>query len=363
MSIVKQRRAATVGCGRMGAFHSPAVERHAPSFWMPISHLAAMNSMPELTPVACCDINSASVEKAKLFHGVEQGFTDFAEMLETARPEILTIATRTPEKRPILEAALALGVQGVHVEKPLVNTVNDLRALEVLFEDASALMTYGAIRRFLPPYRQAADMIAADPEMSPLHIGIEMGRSPLMWTLIHGIDLILFLAGSAKPVAVQGWFDEVHLAEGCPNHITNDPVLLSGSILFDNGTVGYIGGATGDGVTISGPARRIEILSDGHAMYDVSIGPDGGYPARTALPISSLEGVGGTGSALSLLNSALDGNPSSRADVEKATRDIFVGQWIMFALMTSHLAGGARKKFGDVPGDMRIDGISYGVPA
>jgi len=363
MNKVGMIRAATVGCGRMGAFHSLVVERYAPSFWMPISHLGAISALPGFVASACCDVNPEAVARAQALHGVDAGFVQSDEMLRQVPLDLLTIATRTPEKRALLEAAIARGLRHFHVEKPLVNSVVDLLALEDLFARTGSLMTYGAIRRYLPPYRQAAADLAAASGIGPLHIGIEMGRSPLMWTLIHGIDLILFLADNARPIWVQGWFEGVELVDGCPDHVRNDPNLLAGTILFDDGTVGHIGAAGGDGVTLAGGSRRIEILSDGHQMFEVGAEESNPYPVRRARTVPASDGPGGTAAALDLLAGALRGVLQATTVVEKSTRDVFLGMRIMFGLLASHLDGGRRVAIDALPSGLRIDGISRGAPA
>jgi hypothetical protein len=50
-------RAATIGCGRMGAFGSKTVSEHAPSFRMPISHLVAISKIECIDSFDCSDIS------------------------------------------------------------------------------------------------------------------------------------------------------------------------------------------------------------------------------------------------------------------------------------------------------------------
>ena len=90
--------AATVGCGRMGAIHSLSIETHAPPFWMPISHLGAINALDEIVAVACCDLSENHLTRAQEKFDVPHGYDDYKTLLESHSVDFLTIATRTLQK-------------------------------------------------------------------------------------------------------------------------------------------------------------------------------------------------------------------------------------------------------------------------
>ena len=40
-------KSAVIGCGRMGAFTSENVKKHAPKCWFPLSHIEALINCPD----------------------------------------------------------------------------------------------------------------------------------------------------------------------------------------------------------------------------------------------------------------------------------------------------------------------------
>ena len=60
------------------------------------------------------------------------GYADYRQLLDALRPELVTVATRTPERADIIAAAVAAGARALHLEKPLCNSVAQLAHLEAL---------------------------------------------------------------------------------------------------------------------------------------------------------------------------------------------------------------------------------------
>lgn len=355
--------AATIGCGRMGAFHSQTVAAHAPAFWMPISHLGAITALDGMTALACCDPSDDHRARAAAQFDVPHAYDSHKALLENHAIDILTIATRTPQKTEIILDALAAGVRAIHVEKPLCNTAQELAQLEQAVTDCGAWMTYGAIRRFLPAYTQALAH-AQTPEFGPVtDIHVEMGKAPLMWALVHALDQLIYFAGGAKPVQVQAWFEHLEIDPDQPHTVRNDPKFHAATVLFEGGITGRIGGTGGDAVTISSASARVEVFGDGLQVFASAVPQDGIYQHRQEIPVAAEDRPGGTAAALAQLQGALAGGSTAKASTRAATDAIFASQHLIFDMVQSHLSGGAVVGYRSYARDIAVLGLTGGRPA
>ena len=359
-------QAATVGCGRMGALHTKTVSDHAPEFWMPISHLAAISKIEGIDPVACCDVLEESRLRAKKQFSVARDYADALEMLSKEKLDILTIATRTPEKPSLIQAAIDAGVRAIHVEKPLCNSVNELMVLSEKIQSSNVLFTFGCLRRYLPPYKFARRYAKAKEFGNLVDVHIEMGNAPLMWGLVHGLDQLLYFCHPAKPMYVNAWFEELEKEKGSDFTIHNDPKFISAAIMFDNGISGRIGRTSGDSITISSNSSRIEVFGDGAQVFTSDTSKNGIYQTRYELDWKrSCEQIeyGGSAAPLQLLKTALEGCKTARKTVNEATEAMLDSQNLIFDLLWSHLQDGRVVKSRHYPVELEIKGVSHGRPA
>ena len=96
MKICKEKeisklRAATIGCGRMGAFNSLNVVNNAPKFWMPISHLEALKIIENIEIVACSDINKSSALEAQKYFEIPNIYKEPKKMMEKESLDLIDL--------------------------------------------------------------------------------------------------------------------------------------------------------------------------------------------------------------------------------------------------------------------------------
>ena len=94
-------RIALVGLGKMG-----------------LSHLSLLRPLPGVEVVGVCDSTGYVLDVLGKYTGLPT-FTDYAEMLRTATPDAVVVATPTHLHEPMVRAALEHGIH-VFCEKPLV---------------------------------------------------------------------------------------------------------------------------------------------------------------------------------------------------------------------------------------------------
>ena len=347
----------------MGATSSPVILEKTPDFWMPLTHLEAIAALPQLRAVACCDISEASRIQASQKFNIPAHYETYDALLSSETLDLLTIATRTPDKPDIISKAINAGIAAIHVEKPLCNAVSELLELEGIIAQGDTLFTYGCMRRFLPPYLKARDLVRAQGPGAARDIHVEMGNAPLMWTHAHAVEMLLFFADGAMPISVSATFDNLEFADDAPATIVNDPRILSAMVMFGSGLVGRIGRTGGDAVTISGDGFVIELFADGAETY-LSAVPEGDlYMRRTKLRQERSDAPGGTAAALVQLANAALGDSDARAVVEDAKTAMLNSQHLVFDLLHSHMRGGGLVQFRSHPTDMKIMGLTNGKPA
>ncbi len=361
--MVAPRRAAVIGCGRMGAFTSAGVRAHAPACWFPLAHAEAVVAHPGLDLVAVADMDAEAARRAAAAYGAARWFTDPLALLEEVRPELLCLATRTPGRAALIEAAIEAGVRALHVEKPLCNSVAELAALDALFARPDVHVTWGAIRRLLPPYRAALAESASGQHGRLLEVSVHMGAGRLFWTHPHSLDLLLFAAGERDVVAVSALLDGVETAPGEPLRILSDPGVAAAAMQFADGLVGRITRQPGCDLVLAGETGAVAVEADGHRLTRLSTAEGEGYPAWRPLPLSAEAAPVGTLAALLELTACLDGDVERCAANARWKRDILMAQRLLFAAVESNRRGGAAVPPDEVPAKLVIEAITAGRPA
>src|SRR4051812_27232480 len=92
-----------------------------------IVHLGAITSLDGIDLVGVCDTDADRAAAVGREHGVPW-FTDHAELLETARPEVVHICTPHDEHVPVAIDSIDAGV-AVLLEKPVAQTVAEAERL------------------------------------------------------------------------------------------------------------------------------------------------------------------------------------------------------------------------------------------
>lgn len=355
----KKLRIATVGCGRMGARTSPGMREHAPAHLRVLSHLEAARSLGMASALAASDIVPEALEQARATFDLDYVTADYRELLTQFRPDILTVATRTPDKAAIIAAAAAAGIRALHVEKPLCTSAAELAEIERLVADHDLLMTSGCLRRYLAPFRGAADIFARFDLGDISHVAVGMGAATLMWTQFHAIDLILHYAANRRLDWVQANLGTVAwTSDG--RVVQNDPLVISATLAFEDGFNGTIGQTVGNVTTLSSSLGQLELFADGRSAF-LSRRAGAADPYLTKAPIEIEAGeLSGTQAPLWYLARALSGDSAALHLVHKASADFQTAQRVVLALVESHRQGGRRIEMAGFASDLTILGMTDG---
>ncbi|WP_119391338.1 Gfo/Idh/MocA family protein [Taklimakanibacter lacteus] len=169
-------------------------------------HLRALARIEGVEVAAIADINGKAAQGAAERHGVKDWGTDIIPLIDRHRPDGLIIATPGHTHVPLAKAALARGIP-VLVEKPVAMTAADAALLAEADAKGPAFVLPGHVLRFSEPHRMIFDVIASGAIGRVLSFASRRYRDdshalrytdidPIMMTMIHDIDLALWMTGA-----------------------------------------------------------------------------------------------------------------------------------------------------------------------
>jgi UDP-N-acetylglucosamine 3-dehydrogenase len=214
-------RAAVIGVGAMGQHHVRVYRDH-----------------PDVDLVAIADADERIRPAIENRYNI-RGYASFVEMLEQARPDIVTVAVPTVAHREVAGEAIRRGIH-VLIEKPIAETAADGQALIDLARDHRVVLAVGHIERHNPAIR-ALKVLLDRGEVGPIfemraeRIGPFPHRIRDVGVVLdlatHDIDVISHLAGS--PLL------RVYAETQQKIHSTRED-MLSGILRFENGVTGIL---------------------------------------------------------------------------------------------------------------------------
>ncbi len=133
-------------------------------------------------------------------------YADWEEMLAREKPDILSIATYSPQHAEITIAAARHGVKVVYCEKPIATRPVDARAMIEACEKSGTLLVINHNRRFNPNYRKLRAFIASGGLSNLTSATLQWGGGRLGNVGTHVIDALCMIT-SRKVTAVAGMLD------------------------------------------------------------------------------------------------------------------------------------------------------------
>jgi predicted dehydrogenase len=309
----------------------------APNCWHPLSHCEAISTSPDVDLMAVCDIDISQVNRAQArFPGVS-GFINYEELINCINPEILGVATRTNDRTKIISHAVTKGVRGLHLEKPLCNNMMELESIATIFKTHKLVCTYGTLRRYIPIYSRARELVRSGRFGTLLEIQVCFGSASLMWTHPHSFDMLSFFAEDADVITVSARFNDEG-SERKGSFLDGDPIVESVTVEFKTGVTGIITQAGGNDVILTCSRGSITIESGGRRIRRrESLG--GGDPYWDSYTTDSfVKDSGGTRFAIDRLVTGIR-NPSTKF-ISEDKNAILAGQRALFASVQSHFEGG-----------------------
>ena len=212
-------RVGIIGCGRISR-----------------NHVAGYNGIEGVAVIAGADPVKEGLDKFGAEFGITQLYTDYKEMLAKERLDIVSVCTWPPMHHQMVLDAAAAGVKAIFCEKPVATNLRETDEMVAACEKSGTLLVVNHQRRFLAPYRTAAELIDAG-EIGELQLIHSISVGDLLTDATHTIDLMRFYN---KDEAVNWVFAAVDTSEIVQRygHIKEKGALVS--LEFANGVRGLM---------------------------------------------------------------------------------------------------------------------------
>ncbi len=195
-------KAVIVGAGRMGGTIDDEMHVY-PHFVGPYSHAAGYAAVPEVDLVAFADTDEAKVKRLQERYQVPRGYTDYREMIDTERPDIVSVTTPGTSHAAIVIFAAEHGARGIYCEKALACSLAEADAMVAAVEGHNVKFNMGTLRRWNAG-TCAARAIVDSGEIGTVETVITYSVGSLLHSASHFVDLILTFASDSPVEWVQG---------------------------------------------------------------------------------------------------------------------------------------------------------------
>ena len=229
-------RAVIVGAGRMAGTIDDEMGdyRH---FVLPYSHAAGYARVPEVELAAFADLDRAKCASLQARYGVKGGYTDWREMIEREKPDIVSICTPGTSHAEIAVFAANHGAKAIYCEKALACSPAEADAMVEAVERNGAKLNMGTLRRWNSGTARAMQVIASG-EIGTVRAVTSYSVGSLLHSASHFIDLLLLFAGDQAPDWVQGTVLSPEFDTKAERW--DKDVDATGIIHFPNGVWGYL---------------------------------------------------------------------------------------------------------------------------
>ena len=267
-------RAAIVGLTGIGGGRTPAGDG-ALRRPKPVSHAGAYVAEARTELVAVCDRRDEAIADFRAqwpeLDGVAS-YQDFADLLATERPEIVSIATSDHLHADLTVAAVRAGAKAILCEKPIATTLADADRMIGACADAGVLLSIEYTRRWAPLFVEAKRILASGALGAVHTLGVELygPRAMLFRNGSHLIDLLCWYAGTNPEWVVaelQSGFDHYDTYRGDGGRDpASDPSAVAMVHFGGDVRATYVSVKTktfSSAVTVTGDEGKL-MLSDSH---------------------------------------------------------------------------------------------------
>jgi scyllo-inositol 2-dehydrogenase (NAD+) len=314
--------AAIVGYGRIASGLGRDY-RLLPKIWNPYSLEEGIRLQPSMKLRAVCDLNAHAMVSLPIN---VQKFLSYESMIGTVRPRFLAVTMRTQGRAAVTNFALENGVKYMHLEKPLCNSKIEILKLRSNFAKHNAMFSYGAIRRYLPPYKLIKKLIETGNFGSLRKITVDYGSETLFWTHPHSIDAILFFIGeysNLEILEINGDLPEVDISS-FGTRVVTDPVINNATLRFDNNILVEITSLPTNSISLYCGETQFQIIEDGRRAIQIN----SSGTVEVVWDESFVTQPLGYASVLKEMSFVVAGKEN--ADMRIAMEDAFKGQSILF---------------------------------
>lgn len=338
--MAKQYRAAVIGLGRMGSTfddeksawdRAPRPHAHTPCY-----------QAAGVEVVAGADPHEGQREAYRRKWGIESLYADYREMLERARPDILSICTTAkPRARILLDAVeigAARGLKAIWAEKPISISLAEADEMVAACQRAGIALAIGCSRAWSPMYNRMRELID-EGELGDLLQVIGFGQAGVS----HNGSHLLTTVNRLSKGRVQWVFGHMESDEAAAGDID---LQGNGYLHYDNGVQGFVrmtacGGANWE-IEVIGTQGVLRAIADAQQVQfcktvESSLEGRRAEPAQHIFPLPAASHSSNTRTVLDLITCIETGKePNCSGDDGRHALEVAI------AMRESHRRGGTR---------------------
>ena len=336
---MKTYRAAVIGCSRMGGFIDNEVIGY-PTIVLPMSHAAGYTACERTDLIACADTRPEVMAEFGRRYNVPPAaqYTDYRELIDREKPEILSVATQPEQRAEIVIYAAEHGVKAIYAEKAFAASLAEADAMVAAVERNGVALNLGSNRRWMSEY-DAMKAYVESGALGALKSILIYNTGTLFNMGSHYFDLALRLNNDQPVQWVQATLRaDDSIFDG--DFLRQDPIG-EGVVAFANGVTAYLltTPASGDCEVICEHGSLLA-LNDGLSWRLRRRQPidANGHTALIEAPYPEPPRVSSTLCLIEDLVHALDTGEPTRG----GPRVALAGAELIFGFIASHRHGGAR---------------------
>lgn len=330
-------KAVIIGAGRMaGTIDDEVVEYAASS--LPYSHAAGYMKVPEIELVAFADLDRTKVERLQQRYGVPRGYTDYREMIECERPDIVSITTPATHHCEAVLFAAEHGARAIYCEKALCCSLAEADQMVAAVESHGIKFNTGTLRRWAVGMETVREMIERG-DLGHLQAVISYAVGGMLHSASHFFDLMLYLAGDPGLDWAQGTVPNTDFDPQADRW--HEDLSGLGQVRFSNGVMCHLlnTGLWAEFAAI-GSEGAVTIMNNGvdFALRRRQNVCDGRYITYQPAPFPPFERTSPTVRLIRDLVQALETDGETRQGIRRAVNTAEIA----FGIIESHRQGGAR---------------------
>ena len=211
-------RAAVIGCGKIAGGY----DRFADEKWT-ATHAGAYRLCPKTELVSAADVDTATLKDFGKRWEIPSLYSDYREMLEKERPDIVSICVPVEEHLNAFRSACEAGARAIYLEKPVAGSLDEARMMPALAGERPVAVNY--FRRWNPTFGELKKELDEGDWGRTVRVTVHYVKDVLE-NSSHFIDLLSWFFG--EPEAVR----TLRVFEGGEDKIAADfEVLLPGGVL------------------------------------------------------------------------------------------------------------------------------------
>jgi predicted dehydrogenase len=207
----KVYRVACIGAARMGSWFDDIQRERAQRDgghsleWVPGAVASVCQAIPRVELVAVCDLVPELVQRLRERWDIPAGYTDYREMIERERPDIVAIVTSWGSSHGEIAGAVAETglVRGIYCEKPIGASMAQARRIVAACRERGVLYSCAHVFRWNARYQLAQRWIA-EGAIGEVRAVTCSAMGTLLHSGTHQVDAMLGLAGDPEPEWAMG---------------------------------------------------------------------------------------------------------------------------------------------------------------